>query len=119
MLDRSSQNVLITGASGFLGNHLIDRLMPTGAKVRAFVHYNSRNGRGLLEQFPGELRQPIDTFFPGDLTDGAVVRKAVDGCQVIFHLGALIAIPYSYQAPRPYVDTNVVGAFNVLQVCLA
>lgn len=113
----SSRKVLVTGAGGFIGSHLTERLVQTGAQVRAFVHYNSRNDWGLLEQLPDESLNAIEVF-PGDLTDTSLVRKAVADCQIVFHLGALIAIPYSYQAPRQFIDTNVVGTLNVLQACL-
>jgi NAD dependent epimerase/dehydratase len=116
-VDWSSRKVLVTGAGGFIGSHLIERLVHTGAQVRAFVHYNSRNDWGLIEHLAVESRKTI-AIFPGDLTDASLVRQAVAGCQVVFHLGALIAIPYSYQAPRQFIDTNVVGTLNVLQACL-
>jgi NAD dependent epimerase/dehydratase len=88
-----------------------------GARVRAFVHYNSRNDRGLLEYVDGDVQAAMDIVL-GDLTDATLVRRAVADCQVVFHLGALIAIPYSYQAPRHFIDTNVIGTLNVLQACL-
>src|SRR5207249_1853386 len=96
---------------------VVERLVQLGAQVRAFVHYNSRNDWGLLEFLPKETLEPIEVF-PGDLTDPALVYKAVAGCQFVFHLGALIAIPYSYQAPQQFIDTNVKGTLNVLQACL-
>lgn len=114
---RNSRKVLVTGAGGFIGSHLSERLIRLGAEVRAFVHYNSRNDWGLLELLPTELAKKIEVF-PGDLTDASLVRRAVADCQIVFHLGALIAIPYSYQAPRHFIDTNVVGTLNVLQACL-
>jgi NAD dependent epimerase/dehydratase len=112
-----SKKVLVTGAGGFIGSHLTERLVHAGAQVRALVHYNSRNDWGMLELLSEELLEYIEVF-PGDLTDASLVHRAVKGCQVVFHLGALIAIPYSYQAPRQFVDTNVVGTLNVLQACL-
>ena len=111
------KKVLVTGAGGFIGSHVTERLVHAGAQVRALVHYNSRNDWGMLELLPEELLNHIEVF-PGDLTDPILVNRAVAGCQVVFHLGALIAIPYSYQAPRQFVDTNVVGTLNVLQACL-
>jgi nucleoside-diphosphate-sugar epimerase len=93
-----NKRVLVTGASGFIGSHVAERLVQLGAQVRAFVHYNSRNDWGLLELLRKEILEHIEVF-PGDLTDSALVCKAVAGCKVVFHLGALIAIPYSYQAP--------------------
>jgi NAD dependent epimerase/dehydratase len=113
----SSQKILVTGAGGFIGSHLTERLVRLGARVRAFVHYNSRNDWGLLELLPEEILEEIEVF-PGDLTDASLIRRAVAGCQIVFHLGALIAIPYSYQAPRQFIDTNVIGTLNVLQACL-
>ncbi len=112
-----NKRVLVTGASGFIGSHVVERLVQLGAQVRAFVHYNSRNDWGLLELLQKETLEHIE-IFPGDLTDAALVYKAVAGCQVVFHLGALIAIPYSYQAPQQFIDTNVKGTLNVLQACL-
>lgn len=105
--------VLVTGAGGFIGSHLTQRLVELGATVRAFVRYNSRNNRGLLELTPEEVRNSIDVVF-GDLRDPNAVRKACEGVEVIFHLGALIAIPYSYRHPREVVETNVLGTLNVL-----
>jgi NAD dependent epimerase/dehydratase len=81
------------------------------------VHYNSRNDWGLLELLPEDILAQIEVF-PGDLTDASCVRQAVAGCHTVFHLGALIAIPYSYQAPRQFIDTNVVGTLHVMQACL-
>ena len=112
-----NKRILVTGASGFIGSHVVERLVRLGAKVRAFVHYNSRNDWGLLELLQKETLEHIEVF-PGDLTDAALVYKAVAGCQVVFHLGALIAIPYSYQAPQQFIDTNVKGTLNILQACL-
>jgi NAD dependent epimerase/dehydratase len=109
--------VLLTGAGGFIGSHLTERLVRAGARVRAFVHYNSRNDQGLLEYVDDEVRTALDIVL-GDLTDATMVRRAVADCQIVFHLGALIAIPYSYQAPRHFIDTNVIGTLNVLQACL-
>lgn len=112
-----SKRVLLTGAGGFIGSHLAERLVRTGAKVRVLVHYNSRNDWGLLELLAPEIKEQLDVFL-GDLTDAAHIRTAVADCQVVFHLGALIAIPYSYQAPRQFIDTNVIGTLHVLQACL-
>jgi len=109
--------VLLTGAGGFIGSHLAERLVRAGACVRAFVHYNSRNDRGLLEYVDDDVQAALEIVL-GDLTDATTVRRAVADCQLVFHLGALIAIPYSYQAPRHFIDTNVIGTLNVLQACL-
>jgi dTDP-glucose 4,6-dehydratase len=105
--------VLVTGAGGFIGSHLTERLVGEGAQVRAFVRYNSRRDVGLLAQLPPELQAAID-IVAGDLRDGEAVRAAMGGIDVVFHLGALIAIPYSYIHPREVVETNVLGTLNVL-----
>lgn len=107
----------MTGAGGFIGSHLAEQLVREGAHVRAFVHYNSRSDWGLLELLPFEIGSQVEVF-PGELTDADLVRQAVASCDVVFHLGALIAIPYSYQAPRHFIDTNVLGTAHVLQACL-
>lgn len=108
--------VLVTGAGGFIGSHLVQRLLADGARVRAFVRYNSRNDRGALEWLPAEQQQQVE-YLVGDLKDGEAVRRAVRGCQVVFHLGALIAIPYSYVNPLDFVQTNVLGTAHVLAAC--
>src|SRR5215831_9730409 len=117
LLPWHSRRVLLTGAGGFIGSHLAERLVRAGARVRAFVHYNSRNNRGLLEYVDADVQAAMDIVL-GDLTDATMVRRAVADCQVVFHLGALIAIPYSYQALRHFLDTNAMGTLNVLQACL-
>jgi NAD dependent epimerase/dehydratase len=103
--------VLVTGAGGFIGSHLVDRLSREGAEVRAFLHYNSRGDLGALA-WDSDL-SGVDLRF-GDLRDQATLEDAVGGCDTVLHLGALIAIPYSYLAPRDVVETNVVGTLNVL-----
>lgn len=108
------RRVLVTGAAGFIGSHLVERLLAEGAKVRAFVHYNSRNHWGHLEELLPHQRQDIEVI-SGDLRDPGRVDTAVAGVEVVFHLGALIAIPYSYVAPQDVVMTNVVGTLNVLE----
>ena len=107
------KNVLVTGAGGFIGSHLVQRLVESGATVRAFVRYNSRNDRGMLELLPKEVLSSVDVVF-GDLRDPYAVRGACESVQIVFHLGALIAIPYSYLRPREVVETNVMGTLNVL-----
>jgi len=107
------KSILVTGAGGFIGSHLTERLAREGARVRAFVRYNSRHDVGLLSLLPRELLASIEVV-SGDLRDGEAVRKAVSGAEVVFHLGALIAIPYSYLHPREVVETNVLGTLNVL-----
>ena len=108
--------ILVTGAGGFIGSHLVERLVNDGCKVRAMVHYNSGGRWGNLEMLSEEMTQEIE-IFPGDVTDTYSVQKAVDGCDVVFHLAALIAIPYSYIAPQSYVATNVAGTLNVMEAC--
>lgn len=111
-----NKNILVTGAGGFIGSHLVERLVNDGCKVRAMVHYNSGGRWGNLEMLSEEMKQEIE-IFPGDVTDTYSVQKAVDGCDVVFHLAALIAIPYSYIAPQSYVATNVAGTLNVMEAC--
>ncbi|MBM4338342.1 MAG: SDR family NAD(P)-dependent oxidoreductase [Deltaproteobacteria bacterium] len=110
-------NILITGAGGFIGSHLSEELVRQGEEVRAFVRYNSRNEKGLLEDLPAEIKDQIEVI-PGDLKDPDGVRKAVRGCNKVFHLGALIAIPYSYFHPFNFVQTNVIGTAHLLNACL-
>jgi NAD dependent epimerase/dehydratase len=106
--------VLVTGASGFIGSHLVEKLVEQGATVRALVHYNSRSGLGALEDIPNETLARIE-IVRGDLLDSWSVFEAVRDTEVIFHLGALIAIPYSYENPVHVVQTNVLGTTHVLQ----
>lgn len=113
----TGKKVLVTGAGGFIGSHLSEHMVRSGAKVRALVHYNSRNDWGLLEKLPGRIKQEIEVV-TGDIRDPFAMQKAVAGRNVVFHLAALIAIPYSYQAPMSYVETNVRGTLNVMQACL-
>ncbi|MBN2442798.1 MAG: GDP-mannose 4,6-dehydratase [Spirochaetales bacterium] len=112
----AGKKVLITGSSGFIGSHLTEALVRTGAKVRAFVHYNSRNSYGNLELLDREIFKSLE-IITGDIIDPFFVEKAVSGCQVVFHLAALIAIPYSYIAPHCYVSTNISGTVNVMEAC--
>lgn len=106
--------VLVTGADGFIGSHLTETLVRQGHKVRAFVYYNSFNSWGWLDTLDKAIQDELE-IFAGDIRDPFAVHKAVEGCSVIFHLAALIAIPYSYQAPAAYVETNVTGTLNMLQ----
>ncbi len=106
--------VLVTGAGGFIGSHLVEHLVSQGADVRAFVEYNSLGSWGWLEQSPSQIRDSFE-IFAGDIRDGHAVRQAVQGCDTVYHLAALIGIPYSYLAPESYVDTNVTGTMNVVQ----
>jgi len=108
---------LVTGAGGFIGSHLTEELVRQGEDVRAFVRYNSRDERGLLEELPKEIQNHIEVIL-GDLKDPDGVKKAVKGCSKIFHLGALIAIPYSYIHPFDFIQTNVIGTANLLNASL-
>jgi len=112
----SGKKVFITGADGFIGSHLTELLVDQGADVRAMVYYNSWNARGWLRDVPGDKLERIE-ILNGDIRDTEHVRNGVKGCDYVFHLSSLIAIPYSYEAPRSYVDTNITGALNVLQAC--
>jgi NAD dependent epimerase/dehydratase len=112
MKDFDGKTVLVTGAGGFIGSHLTERLAELKAKVRALVHYNALGSSGWLDASP--WRDKIEVL-AGDICDRDSVRTAMQGTEVVFHLAALIAIPYSYRAPDSYVRTNVVGTLNVLQ----
>ena len=105
--------VLVTGAGGFIASHLVEALLERRARVRAFVRYNSRGDPGLLAQLPGDVRQRIE-ILPGDLRDLAAVTAAMQGSTLVMHLGALISIPYSYVHPSEVVESNIIGALNVL-----
>lgn len=107
---------LVTGAGGFIGSHLVEELVRTGFHVRAMVHYNALNNWGWLDTLPKEVLEEVEVF-PADIRDPFVVRKAVRGCDTVFHLAALIPIPYSYVAPASYIETNVSGTLNVLEAC--
>lgn len=109
----SGKKVFVTGADGFIGSHLVELLVASGAHVRALVYYNSWNERGWLRDVPREVLAEVE-IVNGDIRDAELVRSAIHGCDYIFHLSSLIAIPYSYVAPRSYVETNVTGALNVL-----
>jgi NAD dependent epimerase/dehydratase len=108
----TGKRVLVTGAGGFIGSHLAESLVASGAGVRAFVHYNAAGSRGWLDHSP--LQKEMDVR-AGDITDADSVLSAVKGVDAVFHLAALIAIPYSYAAPRSYIRTNIEGTLNVLQ----
>lgn len=108
------KTVLVTGADGFIGSHLTEALVREGHNVRAFVYYNSFNSWGWLDTVDKSIRAQVDVF-AGDIRDPFVVKQAMKGCAVVMHLAALIAIPYSYQAPSAYVETNITGTLNILQ----
>ncbi len=105
----SGRRVLVTGGEGFIGSHLVEQLLAEGAQVRALVHYNPFGRWGWLQEVAADIE-----IVAGDVRDGDRVMQAVDGVEVVFHLAALIGIPYSYEAPESYVQTNVVGSYNVL-----
>ncbi len=108
------KKVLVTGADGFIGSHLVEHLLNEGHNVRAFVLYNSFNSYGWLDTLPKELLKQIE-IFSGDIRDPNGVRVAMEGIEVVYHLAALIAIPYSYHSPDNYVDVNIKGTLNILQ----
>jgi NAD dependent epimerase/dehydratase len=112
-----SKRILVTGAGGFIGSHLVEELLRIGAQVKAFVHYNSRNDWGLLEFLPKDTLKEIEVV-AGDICDPFSVRNAIKGCEMVFHLAALIGIPYSYMAPQSYIAVNAQGTLNVLQASL-
>jgi len=108
------KKVLVTGADGFIGSHLVEKLLDEGCCVKAFVYYNSFNSWGWLDTLPKDRLEEIEIFV-GDIRDPNGVETAVQGCDVVFHLAALIGIPFSYHSPDSYVDTNIRGTLNVLQ----
>lgn len=110
----TDKKILVTGADGFIGSHLTEELVRQGNDVRAFVLYNSFNSWGWLDHSPKDIRQNIDVFC-GDIRDPYGVKKAMQGCDIVLHLAALIAIPYSYHSPDTYVDTNIRGTLNIVQ----
>jgi len=113
-MDLTKQKILVTGADGFIGSHLVEGLLDKGCRVRAFVFYDSFNSWGWLDTFPKDKIDKIDVF-AGDIRDPNGVRNAMQGMDMVFHLAALIAIPFSYHSPDSYVDTNIKGTLNVLQ----
>jgi NAD dependent epimerase/dehydratase len=106
--------VMVTGAGGFIGSHLVEALVGAGSRVKALVRYNSRGSWGHLEGLAPEVRDSMEVVL-GDMRDAQFIRNQVRGCDAVFHLAALIGIPYSYEATESYVDTNVRGTLNVLQ----
>ena len=105
---------LVTGADGFIGSHLTEKLVQQGHKVKAFVYYNSFNSWGWLDTLPKEIMNEVEVF-TGDIRDPHGVKEAMKGMEDVYHLAALIAIPFSYHSPDTYVDTNIKGTLNVLQ----
>lgn len=112
----SKKNVLVTGADGFIGSHLVEALVEQGANVKALVYYNSWNEIGWLKEIEKEKLKSIEITI-GDIRDAGHIMRLVKGCEYIMHLSSLIAIPYSYLAPRSYVETNIGGALNILEAC--
>ncbi len=109
----TGRHVLVTGAGGFIGSHLVETLVGLGAQVRAFVRYNSRNDPGLLKMLPADVLANVE-IIPGDLRDLTALKTAMRATSHVFHLGALIAIPYSYVHPAEVVEANIIGAMNML-----
>ena len=107
---------LVTGAAGFIGSHITEALLRDGQQVRALVRYNSRGDIGHLASLPNDLRERLE-IRPGEIADPFFTRDAVQGCERVLHLAALIGIPYSYVAPSSYVTTNITGTLNVLEAC--
>lgn len=114
MIKWKNKKVLVTGADGFIGSHLVESLVAKGAKVKAFSFYNSFNNWGWLESFPKATLKKIEVF-TGDIRDTNGVLTSMRGVDVVFHLAALIGIPFSYHSPASYVDTNIKGTLNILQ----
>jgi len=112
----SGKKVFVTGADGFIGSHLVELLVESGAEVSALVYYNSWNETGWLKDVNDSILADVE-IIRGDVRDGEFIRQAVKDVEYVFHLSSLIAIPYSYYAPRSYVDTNITGALNVLNAC--
>lgn len=117
MSEWSGKRVLVTGAGGFIGSQLVESLVLDGANVRAFVRYNSRGDAGLLRQLPIGVIREVEVI-AGDLRDTAAIDRAVRGIDLVFHLGAIISIPYSYKHPMETAETNFMGTLNVLMACL-
>lgn len=113
-MDLRNKRLLVTGSDGFIGSHLVEQLVRDGYSVRAFVQYNSFNTWGWLDHLDAEVRDSLEVY-SGDIRDPFGVKEAMKGCDVVFHLAALIAIPYSYHSPATYVDTNVNGTLHVVQ----
>jgi len=113
-MNPTTGKILVTGADGFIGSHLIEALVRAGYSVRAFVFYNSFNSWGWLDRCPADIKGKFEVF-AGDIRDPNGVRTAMQGCVAVLHLAALIAIPYSYHSPDTYIDTNIKGTLNIVQ----
>lgn len=114
----NGKKILVTGSDGFIGSHLTEELVKKGYQVKAFVYYNSFNNWGWLDTLPADIMKNVE-IFQGDIRDPNGVKEALKGCDAVFHLAALIAIPFSYHSPDTYVDTNIKGTLNVLQASRA
>jgi len=106
--------ILVTGADGFIGSHLTEELIKNGHRVKAFIYYNSFNSWGWIDTFPKDIKDKIE-IFTGDIRDPNGVKTAMENCEIVFHLTALIGIPFSYNSPDSYIDTNIKGTLNILQ----
>ena len=113
-MEIKNKRVLVTGSDGFIGSHLVERLLEENCQVKAFVYYNSFNSWGWLDYLPEDRLKNIE-IFAGDIRDPNGVETSMKGCEMVFHLAALIAIPFSYHSPDSYVDTNIKGTLNILQ----
>src|SRR3989344_4500493 len=113
-MELNNKKVFVTGSGGFIGSHLVESLVKEGSLVTAFVHYNSLNRQGWLDQLDKSVTDKIE-IVAGDIRDAYCVKRAMKGADVVFHLSSLIGIPYSYYSPEAYVATNIQGAMNVLQ----
>ena len=113
-MELKNKKILITGADGFIGSHLVERLLDEGCQVKAFCYYNSFNSWGWLDTLPQDKIKQIE-IFSGDIRDPNGVTTAMNGVDIVFHLAALIAIPFSYHSPDSYIDTNVKGTLNIIQ----
>lgn len=113
-MELKNKKVIVTGADGFIGSHLVERLLEEGCQVKAFAYYNSFNSWGWLDTLPKEKLSQIEVV-TGDIRDPYGVKNALQGIEVVFHLAALIAIPYSYHSPDTYIDTNIKGTLNIVQ----
>ena len=115
-INLTNKKILVTGADGFIGSHLVEALLNEGCDVKAFVFYNSFNSKGWLDTLSDKKLKQIEAF-AGDIRDPNGVRAATKGVDIVFHLAALIGIPFSYHSPDSYIDTNIKGTLNVLQAC--
>ena len=116
-INLKGKNVLVTGADGFIGSHLVERLAQEGSKIRAMTMYNSFNDWGWLEKLEKKVLNKIEVY-PGDMRDSKSVNNACRDIDVVFHLASLIAIPQSYNSPYAYLETNATGALNLFESCL-